>query len=123
MVTERRFYPQISHLSGEFETHIPTSEPAIASTPKEDLYIQLGAIEHSDLSDENPDLPLLFMNYLFTNENQPVRKLENFNRFPRQIVANLEVWINPLVKFIWAGSLLFFFSGLLILLPIGESRP
>ncbi|EKR65923.1 putative cytochrome c-type biogenesis protein CcmF [Leptospira weilii str. 2006001853] len=122
MITERRFYPQISHLSGEFETHIPTSEPSITSTPKEDLYIQLGAVEHSDLSDENPDLPLLFMNYLFTSENQPVRKLENFNRFPRQIVANLEVWINPLVKFIWAGSLLFFFSGLLILLPIGESR-
>ncbi len=62
------------------------------------------------------------MNYLFTNENQPVRKLEDFNRFPRQLVANLEVWVNPLVKFIWVGSLLFFFSGLLILLPIGESR-
>ncbi|MCE9500332.1 MAG: cytochrome c biogenesis protein CcsA, partial [Leptospira sp.] len=29
MTTERRFYPQISHLTGEFETQIPTSEPDI----------------------------------------------------------------------------------------------
>ncbi|TGK15661.1 heme lyase CcmF/NrfE family subunit [Leptospira fluminis] len=121
MVTERRFYPQISHLSGDFETHIPTSEPAIASTPKEDLYVQLGAIEHADLSDENPDLPRLFMSYFFTRD--PDLKSEQYLRFPRQIVANLEVWINPMVKFIWAGSLLFFLSGLLILLPIGENRP
>ncbi len=120
MVTERRYYPQISHLTGDFETHIPTSEPAIASTPKEDLYIQLGAIEHADLSDENPDLPRMFMNFFFTRD--PSLKLEHYLRFPRQIVANLEVWINPLVKFIWAGSLMFFLSGLLILLPIGESR-
>lgn len=120
MVTERRYYPQISHLSGDFETHIPTSEPAIASTPKEDLYIQLGAIEHSDLSDENPDLPRMFMNFYFTRD--PAAKLQHYLRFPRQIVANLEVWINPLVKFIWAGSLMFFLSGLLILLPIGEDR-
>ncbi|TGK06427.1 heme lyase CcmF/NrfE family subunit [Leptospira fletcheri] len=121
MVTERRFYPQISHLSGDFETHIPTSEPAIASTPKEDLYVQLGAIEHADLSDENPDLPRLFMSYFFTRD--PDLKSEQYLHFPRQIVANLEVWINPMVKFIWAGSLLFFLSGLLILLPIGENRP
>ncbi|EQA36472.1 cytochrome c assembly protein [Leptospira inadai serovar Lyme str. 10] len=120
MVTERRFYPQISHLSGDFETHIPTSEPSIASTPKEDLYIQLGAIEHADLSDENPDLPRLFMNFFFTRDSNI--KSEQYLRFPRQIVANLEVWINPMVKFIWAGSLLFFLSGLLILLPIGENR-
>ncbi|PJZ69630.1 cytochrome C biogenesis protein [Leptospira perolatii] len=120
MVTERRFYPQISHLSGDFETHIPTSEPSIASTAKEDLYIQLGAIEHADLSDENPDLPKLFMNFFFTRD--PNLKSENYLRFPRQIVANLEVWINPMVKFIWIGSVLFFLSGLFILLPIGEKQ-
>ena len=65
LVTERRFYPQISHLTGDFETHIPTSEPAILSLAKEDFYIQLGAIEKADMSSENPDLPLLFMNYYY----------------------------------------------------------
>ncbi len=121
LVTERRFYPQISHLTGGFETHIPTSEPAIFSQPKEDFYIQLGAIEHSDMSGENPDLPLLFMNYFFTGSS-PLDKLETFNQFPREIVANLEIWVNPLVKFIWLGSILYFITGLFLLLPIGE-RP
>lgn len=120
MVTERRYYPQISHLSGDFETHIPTSEPSISSTPKEDLYIQLGAIEHADLSDENPDLPGMFLDFFFTRD--PAIKAAKYLKFPNQIVANLEVWINPMVKFIWAGSLMFFLSGLLILLPIGEDK-
>jgi len=121
LITERRFYPQISHLTGGFETHIPTSEPAILSKPKEDFYIQLGAIEHSDLSRENPDLPILFMNYLFLG-NSPKEKLEHFQAFPSELVANLEVWVNPLVKFIWLGSILYFFTGLFLLLPIGEKR-
>ncbi|MGJ4789033.1 heme lyase CcmF/NrfE family subunit [Leptospira koniambonensis] len=120
MVTERRYYPQISHLSGDFETHIPTSEPSISSTPKEDLYIQLGAIEHADLSDENPDLPGMFLDFFFTRD--PAIKAAKYLKFPNQIVANLEVWVNPMVKFIWAGSLMFFLSGLLILLPIGEDK-
>lgn len=120
MVTERRYYPQISHLSGDFETHIPTSEPSISSIPKEDLYIQLGAIEHADLSDENPDLPGMFLDFFFTRD--PATKAAKYLKFPNQIVANLEVWINPMVKFIWAGSLMFFLSGLLILLPIGEDK-
>jgi len=65
MLTERRFYPQVSHLTGGFESHIPTSEPAINSSPKEDFYIQLGAIESAVESSENPDLSILFMDYYF----------------------------------------------------------
>lgn len=119
LTTERRFYPQISHLSGNFETHIPTSEPAIQSKPKEDLYIQLGAIEDVRLTSENPDLPILFMNYFF-GANTLEEKQKFFKQFPTQIIGNLEIWINPLVKLIWIGSVLFFLSGLLILTPIGE---
>ncbi|TGL87618.1 heme lyase CcmF/NrfE family subunit [Leptospira congkakensis] len=121
LVTERRFYPQISHLTGDFETHIPTSEPAILSMAKEDFYIQLGAIETSDLKSENPDLPLMFMQYYFTPGSE-MDKLKFFLNFPRQIVANLEVWVNPLVKLIWVGSLLYFLTGIFLLLPVGENK-
>ncbi|GBF50628.1 cytochrome c biogenesis protein [Leptospira ryugenii] len=121
LATERRFYPQISHLTGEFETHIPTSEPAILNLPKEDFYIQLGAIEEADLSSENPDLPLLFMNYYFTGSTEK-EKLAHFLRFPKRLVANLEIWINPLVNFIWLGSVMYFLTGLFLLLPIGELK-
>ncbi|EOQ95387.1 cytochrome c assembly protein [Leptospira wolbachii serovar Codice str. CDC] len=121
LVTERRFYPQISHLTGDFETHIPTSEPAILSMAKEDFYIQLGAIETSDLKSENPDLPLMFMQYYFTPGSE-MDKLKLFLNFPKQIVANLEVWVNPLVKLIWLGSLLYFLTGIFLLLPIGETK-
>ncbi|MGE8721579.1 heme lyase CcmF/NrfE family subunit [Leptospira terpstrae] len=121
LVTERRFYPQISHLTGDFETHIPTSEPAILSMAKEDFYIQLGAIETSDLKSENPDLPLMFMQYYFTPGSE-MDKLKFFLNFPKQIVANLEVWVNPLVKLIWIGSLLYFLSGIFLLLPFGETK-
>lgn len=121
LVTERRFYPQISHLTGDFETHIPTSEPAILSMAKEDFYIQLGAIETSDLKSENPDLPLMFMQYYFTPGSE-MDKLKFFLNFPKQIVANLEVWVNPLVKLIWIGSLLYFLSGIFLLLPLGETK-
>ncbi|PJZ80228.1 heme lyase CcmF/NrfE family subunit [Leptospira meyeri] len=121
LTTERRFYPQISHLTGDFETHIPTSEPAILSMTKEDFYIQLGAIETSDLKSENPDLPLMFMQYYFTPGSE-IDKLKFFLNFPRQIVANLEVWVNPLVKLIWIGSLLYFLSGIFLLLPAGETK-
>jgi cytochrome c-type biogenesis protein CcmF len=121
LVTERRFYPQISHLSGGFETHIPTSEPAILSQWKEDFYIQLGAIEHSDRSGENPDLPMMYMEYMFGAKDLEER-LALFSRFPKRIIANLEIWVNPLVKFVWVGSLLYFLSGLFILLPIGERK-
>ncbi len=119
--TERRFYPQISHLTGGFETHIPTSEPGILSFLKEDLYIQLGAIEHADLSGENPDLPMVYMEYLFGRQGYE-NKIRAFSQFPTKLVANLEIWVNPLVRFVWTGSVLYFLSGLFILLPIGEKR-
>jgi cytochrome c-type biogenesis protein CcmF len=121
MTTERRFYPQVSHLSGGFETHIPTSEPSILSSLLEDLYIQIGAVEAPSLTGENPELQMLFMDYFFsagTTED----KVKTFQQFPKQIIGNLEVWINPLVKFIWAGSFLFFLSGLLLVVPIGEKK-
>ena len=121
MTTERRFYPQINHLTGGFEAHIPTSEPDILSSPKEDLYIQLGAVESVSLNGENPDLPMMFMEYFFSARTF-AEKTELFNRFPKQIVANLEIWVNPLVKLIWLGSILFFLSGLFIVLPIGEKK-
>ena len=122
LLTERRFYPQISHLTGDFETQIPTSEPAILAKPKEDLYIQLGAIEEAETKKENPDLPILFLDYYFTKVNSVEEKMALLSRFPKQIVANLEIWVNPLTQFIWIGSLLYFFSGLFLLLPIGERR-
>ncbi|MEM7181661.1 MAG: cytochrome c biogenesis protein CcsA [Spirochaetota bacterium] len=121
MVTERRFYPQISHLTGSFETHIPTSEPSIFSTPKEDFYIQLGAVETPVQGKENPNLPMMYMNYLFGAQSL-TEKMQVMQQFPPQIVSNLEVWVNPLVKLIWVGSVLFFLSGLFILLPIGENK-
>ncbi|MDX1960223.1 MAG: cytochrome c biogenesis protein CcsA [Leptospiraceae bacterium] len=116
MLTERRFYPQVSHLTGDFETHIPTSEPSIFSTAKEDFYVQLGAIENVGKSLENPDLPMLFMQYYFGTRNI-TEKVQVLEKFPKQIVANLEVWVNPLVKLIWVGSLMFFFSGLFVMYP------
>lgn len=119
MFTERRFYPQVSHLTGGFEAHIPTSEPAIASFPKEDLYIQLGAIEAVSNSRENPDLPMMFMEYSFGTKSL-MDKAVYQSKFPSDLIVNLEVWVNPLVKLIWLGSLLFFLSGLLILVPAGE---
>jgi cytochrome c-type biogenesis protein CcmF len=118
MITERRFYPQISHLTGSFEAHIPTSEPDIFSTPKEDFYIQLGAIESPGFN-ENPDLAMLFMEYLFGTKSLQEKMIVS-QKFPEEIIANLEIWVNPLVKFIWLGSLLFFLSGLFVLLPIGK---
>jgi cytochrome c-type biogenesis protein CcmF len=119
--TERRFYPQISHLSGGLETHIPTSEPAIYAQAKEDVYIQLGAIEEVVTAKENPDLPMLFLQYFFTTPENNSR-FRAFTQFPTEIVAHLEVWVNPLTQLIWLGSLMYFFSGLFILLPIGEKN-
>ena len=120
LVTERRFYPQISHLTGGFEDHTPTSEPAILSFAKEDLYIQLGMIENIENNVQNPDMPKKFMNFFFTQD--PEQKMEKKKNFPKYIVANLEIWLNPLVKLIWFGSGIFFATGLLVLLPLGEKK-
>ncbi len=135
--TERHFYPQVDPVSGEVARnnqshaiHIPTSKPDMRSTWFEDLYIQLGAIhipviENSLLKEKeaskNREIPLnhFYEAYyvLFKKDQRAYLEL-----FPPNLVASLEIWINPLVKFIWLGSLTFFFSGLLLLIPVGEKR-
>ncbi|MBX7056864.1 MAG: cytochrome c biogenesis protein CcsA [Leptospirales bacterium] len=125
MSTERQFHPQIDPASGdvvregERALHQPTSKPDIRSAWNQDLYIQLGAI-FDPASGRNPDLNHAYEVFFF----HPMGKNELAEDllFPRRITATLEVWINPLVKFIWLGSLLFFFSGLLIVLPFGEKE-
>jgi len=42
--------------------------------------------------------------------------------FPSSLVVDLHIWINPLMKFIWFGTLLFFISGLIVLLPSIELK-
>ena len=34
----------------------------------------------------------------------------------------LQIWVNPLVKWVWAGFAFFIAMGLLLLLPIGEKK-
>ena len=127
MKTERHFYPQINPLSGlvlrnpqKHALHTPTSEPDIRSTWSEDLYIQLGALTVPQSKDSlSQRLPLnhFYESYyfLFEKDQRAYREL-----FPPSLRASLEIWINPMVKFIWLGSLLFFFAGLFLLLPLGE---
>lgn len=123
MTTQRRFYPQIDRERGgvlrdrnNVAARTPTSEPDIRSTWNEDIYIQLGAIT-DPATGRNPDLNHRYEWYYFqARGNQEAYQ----QLFPSRIVATLEVWVNPLVKFIWLGSLMFFFCGLIILLPFGE---
>lgn len=123
MKTERHFHPQINPSTGDVQRsgdgvagRTPTSKPDIRSTWNEDLYIQLGAIM-DPAKGTNPDLNHRFEFYYYETEKHPDAYVRVF---PSAIVATLEVWINPLVKFIWFGSLLFFISGLIIVLPFGE---
>jgi cytochrome c-type biogenesis protein CcmF len=125
MTTERRFYPQIYPYTGEVQkdqngisARMATSEPDMKSSWSEDLYIQLGAI-YDPMRNRNPDLAAMYEFYLYELKRDP-RGYEML--FPPSIVADLEYWVNPLVKFIWLGTTLFFFAGLLILLPFGEKR-
>ena len=129
MKTERHFYPQIDPLSGKVlrdpqkqALRIPTSEPDIRSSWNEDLYIQLGAL--SIPQSEGPASQSVSLNhfyesyyFLFGKERRAYEEL-----FPQSLRASLEIWINPMVKFIWLGSLLFFLSGLILLLPLGETK-
>jgi len=123
MRTERHFYPQISPVDGRVvrdenseAIRTPTSKPDIRSTWGEDLYIQLGAIL-DPASGSNPDINHRYEFYYFQTEHD---EASYHQIFPAAIVATVEVWVNPLVKFIWLGSLLFFFSGLILVLPFGE---
>ncbi len=123
MRTERHFHPQISPMDGQSvrdqngrAIHTPTSEPDIRSTWNEDIYIQLGAIA-DPVRGVSPDLNHAYEFYYYqTGRTEDAYRM----LFPAAITTTLEVWVNPLVKFIWLGSLLFFFSGLIILLPFGE---
>jgi cytochrome c-type biogenesis protein CcmF len=123
MTTERHFHPQIDPTSGSVARsrdsrarHTPTSEPDIRSTWNEDIYIQLGAIQSADRG-PNPDLNHAYEFYYYQTDRGPEAYAA---LFPPAIVATLEVWVNPLVKFVWLGSLLFFLCGLLLLVPFGE---
>ena len=133
MTTQRHFYPQIDAVSGKVlrsadkkAIRIPTSKPSIRSEWTEDLYIQLGGIADISIAQETTperqaQTPFnhYYEAYYHFLEKDP-RAYDQL--FPESISATLEIWINPLTKFIWLGSILFFFSGLLVLLPIPKPR-
>ena len=120
--TQRHFYPRIDPLSAQVQrtstgesNYTPTSKPSIFSKYwKEDLYLQLGSIYDPE---KKENLRLNFKYELYTtryDQNPIAYDL----LFPSFLVAYVDVWINPLVKFIWLGTLLFILSGLLVWLPI-----
>ena len=123
MITERHFHPRIDPASGRVQRdrrgeaqRTPTSKPDIRSTWNEDIYIQLGSMYEPGSRVNAP-----FNHHYEFYYHQTDRSLQaNARLFPSTLVATLEVWINPLVKFIWLGSILFFLSGLVILMPFGE---
>ncbi len=123
MKTQRMFFPQVDPARAEVQRdqrgvaqRTPTSKPDIRSTWNEDIYIQLGSLTDA-ATGQNPDFNHRFEWYYFNMRGN----LEAYRQiFPARVNATLEVWVNPLVKFIWLGSILFFLSGLLILLPFGE---
>lgn len=124
MRTERQFHPQINPVTGTVARsqdsrarHTPTSEPDIRSTWTEDIYIQLGAISSGNPEIPNPDLNHAYEFYYHQTDRGPRAYAA---LFPPALIATLEVWINPLVKFVWLGTLLFFLGGLVLLIPIGE---
>ncbi|HNL03036.1 MAG TPA: heme lyase CcmF/NrfE family subunit, partial [Leptospiraceae bacterium] len=84
----------------------------------EDIYIQLGSIQDARRK-TNPDFAHIYEFYYFEFQKSP----EAYQQlFPPVIVATLEVWVNPLVKLIWLGSVMFFLSGLILVLPYGERK-
>lgn len=125
MKTERHFYPRLNPATGRLAkdasgatSRIPTSKPDIKSAWSEDFYIQLGSI-YDPTAGQNPDLVQMFEFYYYDTGRHPVAYEQ---LFPQQITATLEVWVNPLVKFVWLGTILFFISGLIVLIPFGERK-
>lgn len=120
MTTERRYYPQIYPYTGDlirnqlgFGERLVTSEPDIKSSWVEDLYIQVG-IAYDPKRNRTPDLASMFEYYYFDlKKNEIAYKMI----FPDTIIVDLFLWINPLIKFIWFGMILFCIGGLLVLLP------
>lgn len=125
MTTERRFYPQVYPYTGDllrnemgFAERLVTSEPDIKSSWTEDLYIQVGAI-YDPLKNRTPDIASMF-EYYYYELNKDYNAYQML--FPRNLIVDLHIWINPLIKFIWFGTVLFFISGLIVLLPAIEIR-
>jgi len=125
MTTEIRFYPQVYPYTGElmrnemgFGERLVTSEPDIKSSWTEDLYIQVGSV-FDPLRNRTPDIASMFEYYYYElNRDSNAYSM----LFPSSLVVDLHIWINPLVKFIWFGTTLFFLSGLIVLLPIIELK-
>lgn len=127
LVTERRYFPDVNPVTGEIITQgqfgqtvrTGTSEPSIRTGWIEDVYVQLGNIKEPS-TNSNPDFAWLYEYYYFTTDHS-----DRFYSmlFPPTIVAYLEVWINPLMRFVWFGFGLFFVSGLFLLLPYGDKEP
>lgn len=125
MTTERRFYPQVYPYTGElirnemgFGERLVTSEPDIKSSWTEDLYIQVGSV-FDPIRNRTPDIASMFEYYYYElNRDSNAYSM----LFPSSLVVDLHIWINPLVKFIWFGTTLFFLSGLIVLLPIIELK-
>ncbi len=131
--TERYFYPRIDPTSGrvirnekQHSLRTATSKPDILSSWNEDIYFQLGSLNASLASVSNERGVSTIPSPLSTPLNHSYELYYHFfdkkreaylALFPPYLTATLEVWINPLVKFIWLGSSLFFLSGLLLLLP------
>ncbi len=129
MKTERHFHTQADPVSGNVlrsqdlqAVYIPTSEPDIYSTWKEDFYIQLGTFYQPQQQQKQQQNPLLNRNYEAYYHQFNKDPQAYYSLFPTSLILSLQVWINPLVKFIWLGSLLFFFSSLILLLPFGERQ-
>ncbi len=124
MKTERRFYPQVYPYTGTliqnqigFGERLITSEPDIKSNLTEDIYIQVGTI-FDPIRNRNPDIASMFEYYFYDLKQSK----DAYSIFPSSIVVDLHVWINPLMKFIWLGTILFFFSGLLVFLPLNNKE-
>ena len=120
--TRRHFYPRINPIRGEVQRdrnlaalYTPTSKPSIFSKYwKEDVYLQVGTI-YDPTSEKNINLNFNYELYVTEYSQHP---LAHQLLFPPTLIAYVDVWINPLVKFIWFGTLLFILSGFVTWLPI-----
>ena len=124
ITTERHFFPQVDVVSARVirdqqlqAIQTATSEPDIVSFLREDVYLQLGAIY--DPTTQGTNLNHLYESYYFIFDREATSR---DSLFPPFLIADLQIWINPLVQFIWIGSLIFFFAGIFILIPWGEPR-
>ncbi|MCS7205745.1 MAG: cytochrome c biogenesis protein CcsA [Leptospiraceae bacterium] len=125
MITERRFYPQIHPYTGDlirtpigFGERLVTSEPEIISSWTEDIYIQVGAI-FDPHRNKTPDIASMFEFYYYDLKRSPEAY---YMLFPKNIVVDVQIWINPFMKLLWLGTFLFFIAGLIVFLPQVEIK-